>query len=211
MIYHLGDSYYSEFVTSDPNTGSAKNADYMPIATSNTNGLDNTSFILTVINIDTGRYNITGIVPLSMPTDSITNISIEATVSGIAGKAIVDTFRTEDISISELYDLVDSNPSSIISGIENSAIIAKELTSQSILNDITLIQLDLKRLLGLMHENIYIDLATYDMDGNMIAARVRIYSDPDSVGTINNIIGEYEISCDAISPGKFNSWKQIKI
>ena len=70
---------------------------------------------------------------------------------------------------------------------------------------------DIKRLLGLMHENIYIDLPTYDDDNNMIAARVRIYSNSNDVGTSTNVIGSYEISCDTTGPGKFNNWKQVKL
>lgn len=70
---------------------------------------------------------------------------------------------------------------------------------------------DLKRALGLMHENIFIDNPVYDDSGNMIEARIRIYSDSFSVGTENNVIGTYEVSTDAIGAGKFNNWKQIKV
>ena len=69
----------------------------------------------------------------------------------------------------------------------------------------------LKRISGLMHENIHIDMPNYDSDGNMTQARVRIYSDAVSVGTDENIIGEYEIAADTFAPGKFTTWKQIKI
>lgn len=70
---------------------------------------------------------------------------------------------------------------------------------------------DLKRLLGLMHENIYIDQPGYDSDNNLTSARVRIYSDAGSVGTASNIIGTYTISAPSTAPGKFTSWSQIKI
>jgi len=62
-----------------------------------------------------------------------------------------------------------------------------------------------------MHENIYIDLPTYDDDCNLIGARIRIYSNATSVGTNNNIIGTYAISVTGDGPGKFTSWKQEKI
>jgi hypothetical protein len=69
---------------------------------------------------------------------------------------------------------------------------------------------DLKRLLGLTHENIFIDNPTYDADGNMTGARVRIYSNPASVGTSNNIIGTYTISAPSSAPGQFISWQQVR-
>jgi len=70
---------------------------------------------------------------------------------------------------------------------------------------------DLKRVLGLMHENIYIDLPSYDDDGNMAGARVRIYSDAGSVGTDTSVIGTYDIVAAGDGPGKFTSWKQVKV
>lgn len=70
---------------------------------------------------------------------------------------------------------------------------------------------DLKRVLGLLHENIFIDLPTYSDDCNLIGARVRIYSDAESVGTNNNVIGTYAISSSDDGPGKFSTWKQEKI
>lgn len=70
---------------------------------------------------------------------------------------------------------------------------------------------DLKRVLGLLHENIFIDLPTYDDDNNLIGSRVRIYSDSASVGTNNNVIGTYAISVDGDGAGKFVNWKQEKI
>lgn len=70
---------------------------------------------------------------------------------------------------------------------------------------------DVKRILGLTHENIYIDQTSYDSDGNLTSARVRIYSDAASVGTASNIIGTYTITAPSNAPGRFTSWKQVKI
>jgi len=71
------------------------------------------------------------------------------------------------------------------------------------------VQIDMKRALGLMHENIFIDLPTYDTDSNLVGARVRIYSNPESVGTTANIIGTYTITSESTGPGKFDTWKQV--
>lgn len=73
------------------------------------------------------------------------------------------------------------------------------------------IGLDVKRALGLLHENIYIDNTTYDAHNNLISGRVRIYSDAASVGTATNVIATYTITVDASSAGKFTSWKQVEV
>jgi hypothetical protein len=70
---------------------------------------------------------------------------------------------------------------------------------------------DLKRTLGLIHENIMIDMPTYDDDNNLVTARVRIYSNAGSVGSTNDVIGSYLISSTGIGPGKFTNWSQIKL
>lgn len=69
---------------------------------------------------------------------------------------------------------------------------------------------DIKRLLGLMHENIYIDNPVYDGQNNLTSARVRIYSSAGSVGTTSDVIGTYEITAPGDGAGKFTSWKQVK-
>ena len=68
----------------------------------------------------------------------------------------------------------------------------------------------LKRALGLMHENIYIDQPGYDINANLISARVRIYSDSASVGTANNVIGTYQITSDGTGRGQFANWRQVR-
>ena len=69
----------------------------------------------------------------------------------------------------------------------------------------------LNRILGLVHENMAIDNPIYDKFDNLKEARLRIYSDGDSVGTDNNVIGEYQIFADTTNVGKFNLWQQKKI
>jgi hypothetical protein len=87
-----GGPYYAEFVTSSPSTGAAVNADSLPVATANKNGTDDATFTLTVANIDTGRYKVTGTIPSSyIPGDTV-NVTIAATVSTIAAKAVIDKF-----------------------------------------------------------------------------------------------------------------------
>jgi len=77
--------------------------------------------------------------------------------------------------------------------------------------DLTSIYEIVIRTLGLVHHNIYIDQAMYDEHGNMISARVRIYSDAASVGGDTNVIETYMITADGTECGQFDYWKQAKI
>jgi len=70
---------------------------------------------------------------------------------------------------------------------------------------------DLKRTLGLLHENIFIDMPSYDEFNNLVGGRVRIYSDAVNVGTDIGVIGTYSITSTGTGPGKFDNWSQIKI
>jgi len=63
--------------------------------------------------------------------------------------------------------------------------------------------------LGLVHHNMFIDEPVYDEVGNMISARVRIYSDAASVGTNTNVIETYLITADGTDCGQFNYWQQV--
>lgn len=63
--------------------------------------------------------------------------------------------------------------------------------------------------LGLGHHNVYIDDTTYDNYGNLVSARVRIYSNAASVGTSLNIIETYRLEADGTQCGQFNYFKQV--
>ena len=77
--------------------------------------------------------------------------------------------------------------------------------------DNSTLQSDLKKALGLLHQNIYIDNTVYDAYGNLSSARVRIYSVVGSVGTSNDVIGTYNITSSSGATGKFDYWKQVSI
>lgn len=77
--------------------------------------------------------------------------------------------------------------------------------------DLTDIYQTVIRNLGLSHSNMLIDDTIYDEHGNLISARVRIYSDAASVGTNNNVIDTYRIEADGTQCGQFSYWKQVVI
>ena len=66
------------------------------------------------------------------------------------------------------------------------------------------------KILGLVHQNIYIDQTQFDRDGNLYEARLRIYSVSSSVGTSNDVLATYQISAETNGIGKFNFWKQVE-
>ena len=73
------------------------------------------------------------------------------------------------------------------------------------------VELDVKRILGLVHDNVSLDQTTYDRFYNMKTARMRIYNNPDSIGTDNDVIGEYKIESNSDRRGTFINWKQTRI
>lgn len=66
-----------------------------------------------------------------------------------------------------------------------------------------------RKTLGLVHHNMYIDNPTYDEHGNMISARVRIYDDAANVGTDVGVIESYMITADGTACGQFDFWQQV--
>ncbi len=72
---------------------------------------------------------------------------------------------------------------------------------------------DIKRLLGLTHENMRVDETVYDDDNNLVSAKVRAYSNPTDAknGTNNNIVATYRFEAEASGPNAFTVWKQIRL
>ena len=75
---------------------------------------------------------------------------------------------------------------------------------------IVLNETDVKKILGLVHHNIYMDEPLYDVHDNLISLRSRIYSDSASVGTDNNVISTYTVTSDGSDIGKFTYWQQVE-
>jgi hypothetical protein len=113
----------------------------------------------------------------------------------------IDVITAEDIANA----VWSENPSGY-SGTDNYGGVVNQIN-----NNIVTISNDIKRLLGLTHENIFIDNPVYDGDGNLTSARVRIYSNPASVGTLVDVIGTYQISAPSTAPGQFTTWSQVRL
>ncbi len=92
MSLKPGSSFYGEFTTQNPSTGAAVNADSLPAAKLTRNGADDNAVSLTVANLDTGRYIVSGTIPLTYVIGDSIQVSVTATVTFITGKAVIDSF-----------------------------------------------------------------------------------------------------------------------
>jgi len=95
MPYKASDPYYALFVTSSPTTGQAANADSLPTATANKNGVNDGSFTLTVTNLSTGQYLVSGTIPSGYVNGDVVFIGVSATVGGVAAKGQIDSFMID--------------------------------------------------------------------------------------------------------------------
>lgn len=88
-----GDTHHAQFVTADPATGAATDADSLPVATVTRNDADDGAVPVTVTNMSPGRYRTTFVVPLTYTLGDTLHLSVAATVGGVAAKAVLDRFR----------------------------------------------------------------------------------------------------------------------
>jgi len=157
--------------------------------------IDSTAFIAAIVEgIDADSYKLDAIYD-KLPNNGIADAQDSTTIIDI-------TTRIEDKTdiIDDKIDDLAQDATTIIN------------TTNRIETKVDVVSDDLKRVLGLVHENIFIDLPTFDNANNLIGARLRIYSNPSSVGTNNDVLSTYAISSDTNDePGKFTSWKQERI
>ena len=93
--------------------------------------------------------------------------------------------------------------------VDQSTIVLDPIISGGPADDASSIYIDTQKILGLVHENVYIDNTTYDVNSNMTSARLRTYSNSASVGTASDVIETYTITAAGDGVGKFTSWKMI--
>ena len=125
MGLYPGSLFYAEFVTQVPGTGQALNADSLPVAKLTRNGTDDATVTLTVTNIDAGRYKVTFTIPATYAAGDSLQVSVAATVSGVAGKAVLDSFLLDPVptppaptppaptTLSAVIAVVASGPASV--------------------------------------------------------------------------------------------------
>lgn len=102
-MYKPGETFYFEFITSNPSTGQVADATGTPVATSNVDGTDDPLFVLTVTRLDLGRYLIEGTVPSTYTYGTVVNITVSATVSAIPVKLGVASFSVPELNTQIWY------------------------------------------------------------------------------------------------------------
>ena len=150
--------------------------------------------------IDTNTYILGISGDIGEVNTNVLNISASASVDpvGIANEvwrhqvSAGDPGSAEDTLLGVVSDITNLNTNVL-------AVSAGVLVNQAYL----------QRIIGLVHENIYIDNPVYDGDNNLTSARLRIYSTPASVGTANNVIGTYTITSPGDGAGRFTYWQQV--
>jgi hypothetical protein len=98
ITYRPGMTFVGMFSTQRFDTGVATDADSLPVATASKNGVDDSGFVLTVAKIDTGRYRVTGTIPLTYVTNDVIHVSVMAMVNSVIGVAVVGEFVIEEVS-----------------------------------------------------------------------------------------------------------------
>lgn len=152
-------------------------------------------------------------------------VSVEKTAT-VAYKIFDDTGTIEKIS--EQTTIYNSNTKSYVDSLVPSAswldqnvgsylIVWSVSNTDDDFNDIYTEDLQVNidknkidKILGLVHQNIFIDNTQFDRNGNMYGARLRIYSDSSSVGTTMNVLATYQITAQTTGIGKFSYWKQVE-
>ena len=88
LSFYPGAAYYATFNTQRLDTGAFTNADAAPILTIRRNGAIVSNFLtLTHPPAQAGEYVVSGTIPASFAQGDVINVSLQATVNGIAGKA----------------------------------------------------------------------------------------------------------------------------
>lgn len=74
------------------------------------------------------------------------------------------------------------------------------------------------RILGLVHENAFIDNTVHDIDGQLVAARVRVFDSKDHVDLATDggsettgLVAVYEMVTDYESKGQMGSYKMKRV
>lgn len=101
MPYLPGDTYYGMFVTEYPPVG-AITADELPVATMNRNGVDDGAVSLTVSELHTGHYKVTGTIPETYEAGDTVHVSVSADVQTIPVVIVVDSFVLDSARIGDI-------------------------------------------------------------------------------------------------------------
>jgi hypothetical protein len=103
MTYKPGDTYI-DFFTTEGADGASQNADSLPSARMVHNGADDGSVTLTVTNVSTGYYKVSGAIPSGYSRGDKLAVRIAASIAGVATKAVLGSFVLDSKRIGDLND-----------------------------------------------------------------------------------------------------------
>lgn len=76
---------------------------------------------------------------------------------------------------------------------------------------------NIARILGLVHENVFIDNTVYDANAMLLAGRIRIFDSKANVQAASDggigetgVVAEYTIEADYDGPGKMGTYRMVK-
>ena len=96
-----GDTVYGTFNVTD-STGALADADSLPTATMVHNGTDDGGVTMTVTNVSTGRYKVSGEVPTTYVDGDTVEIYVAATVSSLDGAVVIRSFIVDSNRVADL-------------------------------------------------------------------------------------------------------------
>ncbi len=126
MSVKPSDAITIDFTTQDASTGAATDADSLPTGKLVVNGTDNAATV-TVTNKETGVYKAAVTLPAELSAGDEVQIRIAATVSTIAGKAVIWTDQVDTKIVSELQDIA----AGALMGLANDAITSAKFDESS--------------------------------------------------------------------------------
>jgi hypothetical protein len=132
MTYKPSQPYHKVF-TINGDAG-ATNADSLPTATANRNGTDDGAFALTVANLATGVYAISGTVPSGYALADIVQIRVAATVSSVGYVTNVDSFPIDTKYLGNLNDIANPVTVAGISNLTTGAVVTGSTTTTVIVS-----------------------------------------------------------------------------
>ncbi|MCC6580072.1 MAG: hypothetical protein IT440_06485 [Phycisphaeraceae bacterium] len=121
MPYRPGDTLTTQFTTQRGDTGAASDADELPTAAVSRNGVDDSGVTPTVTNLATGRYRVQATIPETYQPGDVVQIVVSATVAGVTGVAVVDSFVIDAKRLADLHDFDPASQSVVVSDLTTAA------------------------------------------------------------------------------------------
>jgi len=105
-VYKPGNAVHGEFVTNNFGTGSATDADSVPVATVNRNGTDDAGVSVQVLHLDIGRYGFFFTIPPTYAAGDAVVATVQVTLNSILAKAVVWSEQLQAHNTDDVYALL---------------------------------------------------------------------------------------------------------